>query len=926
MKKFTLPFIVALTALLFTCPYLMADEEPDYFTIKNNYSKNTRVTSATDLCKIYLSKNGTPTVSVTLQYRIISSNGTISTWQTFPTSSSTAPNLKTGESLQLRGNNVTGLATDGSKYYYLYVAWKTTNYNGAWSYTSTGNKSGSSITVPEIQKGVLTFSGNLMSLVAFNSETNTINDNMQLPDYCFYDLFRGMAQYIGNAENLKLPATNLSKYCYCNLFYNAYNMLTCPNELPATSLPIACYKNMFYCNNQRRPFSKAPDIKATSYSGTDIQTLSDNAMFFTASISSANDKLNSMRVYRTTWNTSYTSNWVQGVQTTAGSFYCPPQLSRERGINRIPTNWTVYSYDLTFHLQSGAWTDETSEDRQYTWRTDVSDVTTFLTNEVAAGTRFYSDAACTSELTQSNIESQLSELQNTTTWTIYVNGGTAPAGASTYTVTLADDATGYGSVDATEISEVEDEANITIDGNTLTIGTTTVTATPTTADAQYTHTFTGWTDGEGNSLPATLTGDLAVVAHFSRTTNTYAIRFLNGEKVLQNTQVEYGTTPAYDGSTPTKDADNEYTYTFNAWTPAIYSVDKAQDYTATFTQTKQQYTLTWVTDGNELTGSYTTGTMDWGASITAPDTPTKPGKDFAGWRSSISSNVEDPASTMPTQDLTYTATWTDAAVRTLDLYDDRDATYYNNIKALNDQTYDVTYHRSVAYTSDNGNARWYTLCLPFDVDQSQLDLNGLTGKVYEYRYAEGSADENDHVTFHFRAVKSPNLMLAGQGYLVKATGNMGPNFTFTGVTINTSADTQADVNDLKGVNAYYDQSVGSDIAIVGVLRNGTLSADGRKVMGLANNKIWYPHSSGNPMPAYRAYFYNPSASASVMPRVRIVVEGEGETELEVVDGELYDASGNDADGDIRDPRKYIRNGVLIIERNGVRYDAQGKRL
>ena len=162
-------------------------------------------------------------------------------------------------------------------------------------------------------------------------------------------------------------------------------------------------------------------------------------------------------------------------------------------------------------------------------------------------------------------------------------------------------------------------------------------------------------------------------------------------------------------------------------------------------------------------------------------------------------------------------------------------------------------------------------------------------------------------------------MHAGQGYLVKATGNMGPDFTFENVTLNTSADVEnGNVDNLKNSNAYKESG---DIAIVGVLRNGTLSAAVKQVMGLANNKIWYPHSSGNPMPAYRAYFYNPSASASVMPRVRIVVEGEGTTELEVVDGELYDA---DEDG--RAPRKYIRNGVLIIERNGIRYDAQGKRL
>ncbi len=312
--------------------------------------------------------------------------------------------------------------------------------------------------------------------------------------------------------------------------------------------------------------------------------------------------------------------------------------------------------------------------------------------------------------------------------------------------------------------------------------------------------------------------------------------------------------------------------------------------------------------------------------ITLP-TPTKTGYTFAGWEDEDGGSHDGDEMFFPEKSQTFTATWTKAT--TLDLYDNRNAAYYNNIKALNGKTYDVTYHRSTAYTSDNGNARWYTLCLPFNVDQSQLDLNGLTGKVYEYRYAEGSADENDHVTFHFRAVKSPNYMHAGQGYLVKATGNMGPDFTFENVTLNTSADVEnGNVDNLKNSNAYKESG---DIAIVGVLRNGTLSNDGRKVMGLANNKIWYPHSSGNPMPAYRAYFYNPNASASsVMPRVRIVVEGEDTTELEVVDGELYDAGGYNADGDGRGPsgvaKKYIRNGVLIIERNGVRYDAQGKRL
>ena len=336
--------------------------------------------------------------------------------------------------------------------------------------------------------------------------------------------------------------------------------------------------------------------------------------------------------------------------------------------------------------------------------------------------------------------------------------------------------------------------------------------------------------------------------------------------------------------------------------------------------TRNTYTLTWNLAGGTITTAGTAaGDVLYEAPISAP-TVERVGYTFAGWDSDI-------ATTMPAAPLTYTASWSKAT--TLDLYDNENADDYNAIKTLGntslseiERTYStVTYHRSAAYTSDNGNARWYTLCLPFDVDQSQLTTAGLLRNVYEFRYATGSADAGDQVTFHFRTATS---MIAGRGYLVKATGDMGPDFTFTSVTLNTTADVDnGDVNDLKSTN-YYKES--GDIAIVGVLRNGTLSAAGKQVMGLANNKIWYPHSSGNPMPAYRAYFYNPNASASVMPRVRIVVEGEGATELEVVDGELYDAHGNNADGDVRAPRKYIRNGVLIIERNGVRYDAQGKRL
>lgn len=63
------------------------------------------------------------------------------------------------------------------------------------------------------------------------------------------------------------------------------------------------------------------------------------------------------------------------------------------------------------------------------------------------------------------------------------------------------------------------------------------------------------------------------------------------------------------------------------------------------------YTLTWTTDGNALTGTYTQGITAVGATISAPATPTKTGYTFAAWTPAV-------VATMPAANTTYTATWT----------------------------------------------------------------------------------------------------------------------------------------------------------------------------------------------------------------------------------------------------------------------------
>ena len=125
------------------------------------------------------------------------------------------------------------------------------------------------------------------------------------------------------------------------------------------------------------------------------------------------------------------------------------------------------------------------------------------------------------------------------------------------------------------------------------------------ATAQYTYAFAGWAtaaDQESGtaeeSLPA-VSGDVTYFAAFSKTVNEYTITWVDGDGVtLKTEQVAYGETPAYSGDTPTKTATAQYTYTFNnSWSPAITPVTGAATYTAQFSSTVNEYTITWV-DGN----------------------------------------------------------------------------------------------------------------------------------------------------------------------------------------------------------------------------------------------------------------------------------------------------------------------------------------
>ena len=117
------------------------------------------------------------------------------------------------------------------------------------------------------------------------------------------------------------------------------------------------------------------------------------------------------------------------------------------------------------------------------------------------------------------------------------------------------------------------------------------------ADAQYTYTFAGW----DNDIEP-VTGDATYTATYTKTVNKYTVKFANEDGTeLQSGQVEYGQTPVYNGQTPEKAADAQYTYTFDKWDKDIESVTGDVTYTATYTQTVNEYTVKFLDDdGSEL--------------------------------------------------------------------------------------------------------------------------------------------------------------------------------------------------------------------------------------------------------------------------------------------------------------------------------------
>lgn len=177
---------------------------------------------------------------------------------------------------------------------------------------------------------VFDIEGNIMSLIYGD---NFVGQTAMTGTYNFCSIFK--LSKVVSAENLILPATTLTNYCYRAMFSLCPNLVT-PPALPATTLAQGCYWYMF----EKCPMTTAPDLPATTLVKEcygNMFTGCNNLNYIKCLATSGLNAASAL----TGWVTSvaYSGTFIKDSSTTTGSTAASTVWTK--GNNGIPTNWLI---------------------------------------------------------------------------------------------------------------------------------------------------------------------------------------------------------------------------------------------------------------------------------------------------------------------------------------------------------------------------------------------------------------------------------------------------------------------------------------------------------------------------------------------------------------------------------------------------------
>jgi len=213
----------------------------------NKYTNQSAIQDALDnglLSKPYVAYNEN---QQTLDYNSLSSYKI--DYLTFKITSAGTINVPTGTTYSINGgewqNTGTTLTVNGGESI-KFKGNKTDYYDNAFSGSTAG----------------FNVEGNILSMIYGDNFIGKTS----FPSGSVYNFVRFFQNCTGltSAENLILPATTLTVYCYSNMFQDCTSLVNAP-ELPATTLTNSCYQFMFLgCSSLNYIKCLATDISATN--------------------------------------------------------------------------------------------------------------------------------------------------------------------------------------------------------------------------------------------------------------------------------------------------------------------------------------------------------------------------------------------------------------------------------------------------------------------------------------------------------------------------------------------------------------------------------------------------------------------------------------------------------------------------------------
>jgi uncharacterized repeat protein (TIGR02543 family) len=230
-------------------------------------------------------------------------------------------------------------------------------------------------------------------------------------------------------------------------------------------------------------------------------------------------------------------------------------------------------------------------------------------------------------------------------------------------VSVTTNASYKATFDAKSIDIIPDTFSVTwknYDGSTIKIDTNLTAGsmpvyvgdTPTRASSiSTTYLFSGWTP-----TIVVVSANAVYTATYSESVNQYTITWKNYDNsVLATSLVNYGLLPSYSGSSPVKPNTSEFSYLFSGWTPTIVVVSANAVYTATYSESVNQYTITFNSNGGSSIDSIV---LSYGTILEELLTnPTKPGYVFVAWCTDSQATIPVIFPLTITSNVTLYASW-----------------------------------------------------------------------------------------------------------------------------------------------------------------------------------------------------------------------------------------------------------------------------